>query len=169
MDVRVRDVPELTVVTEERVVDQPELEAWLPGAMARVSTTAGDYGGVADTTVLPFTDRAAFPAAPVFIVAYEGNPNNGPCTVVVCAPMVPGNPAPAGTPWVTMPAHREAYVRVTKDDVMSGALDGAYDAIDGWIATNGHEIAGLPRETYWTDFFDAAPVEDVFDVAFPIA
>lgn len=32
MDVRMREVPEQTVVTEQRMVDQEALEQWLPQA-----------------------------------------------------------------------------------------------------------------------------------------
>jgi hypothetical protein len=41
MDVRLREVPEQVVVSEQRMVDQQALEQWLPGAMSRVHKAAG--------------------------------------------------------------------------------------------------------------------------------
>jgi len=67
-----------------------------------------------------------------------------------------------------IPAHREAYARVTRSHVTSGALGGVYEAIEKWIAANGLAVARAPRETYWTDFPSAAADDDVFDIAFPV-
>jgi hypothetical protein len=57
---------------------------------------------------------------------------------------------------------------VTKDDVTSGSLGGVYEGIEKWISANGLAVARAPRETYWTDFGDAAGEDEVFDVAFPV-
>jgi hypothetical protein len=73
MDVLVRDVPEQTVITEQRMVDQAALEGWLPGAMSRVLKAAGD--AAAGTVDQPYLERGHLPHEPVFIVIYEGNPN----------------------------------------------------------------------------------------------
>jgi hypothetical protein len=167
VDVQVRDVPELTVATEVRTVDQEALGRWLPDAMARVAAAAKAAGGVAGTHALPFVGRSGLPDQPVFLVLYEGNPNEGPCEVEVCAPLCPGAAVPDGIAWRRIPAGREAYVRVTKETVTSGGLSAVYEAIGEWIFANGMVIAAAPRETYWTDFFGAAPGDDVFDVAFP--
>jgi hypothetical protein len=97
----------------------------------------------------------------VFVTIYEGNPNQGPTPVEVCATVATGGDR-------TIPAHREAYVRVTKSHVTSGALGEVYEAIEKWIAANGLAVARRPRETYWTGFFSAAADDEVFDVAFPV-
>ena len=68
----------------------------------------------------------------------------------------------------TIPAHREAYRRVTKDAVRSGRLGQVYQEIEDWIGAQGFEVAGASRETYWTDFHAASPDTEVFDVAWPI-
>jgi hypothetical protein len=49
VEIRLRDVPERHVVTETRPVDQAGLEAWLPGAMARVAERARAPGGLLGT------------------------------------------------------------------------------------------------------------------------
>lgn len=143
IEIQVRDVPEQPVVSDVRTVVQAELEPWLREGMARVAERAGHPDGL------------------VFIVIYEGNPNLGPVPVEVCATVATGGDR-------TIPAHREAFARVTKELVTSGQLGTVYEAIEKWIVANGFTVAVAPRETYWTDFMSAAPGDEVFDVAFPI-
>ena len=160
-EVQLRDVPEQHVVTETRTVDQAGLEAWLPGAMARVAERARAAGGVLGTADWPFLERPADPSEPVFLTIYEGNPNEAPTQVEVCATVPTGGDR-------TIAAHREAYARVTKSLVTTGKLGGVYEAVEQWIDANGLAIARAPREVYWTDFMGAGADDDVFDVAFPV-
>lgn len=166
MDVQLRDVPEQVVVTEQRMVDQAALESWLPGAMSRVHKAAGD--AAAGTGEQPYLLRNDVPEEPVFIVIYEGNPNEGETAVEVCTPLRARIAAPPDTATRTIPAHREAYVRITKDTVLSGQLGDVYMSIERWIGSQSLEIAAAPRETYWTDFYAASGDDEVFDVAFPV-
>jgi hypothetical protein len=166
MDVQVRDVPEQVVITEQRMVDQAALESWLPGAMARVHKAAGD--AAAGTVDQPYLDRDHVANEPVFIVIYEGNPNEGETAVECCTPLRAGSQAPADAASRTIPAHREAYVRVTKNTVVSGRLGDVYLTVERWVGSNGLDIAAGPRETYWTDFNRADGDDVVFDVAFPV-
>lgn len=161
VEIRLRDVPEQHVVTQTRTVDQAGLEVWLPGAMALVAERARAAGGLLGTADWPFLERSGRPDEPVFITIYEGKPNEGPTPVEVCATVATGGDR-------TIPAHREAYARVTKFHVTSGVLGGVYEAIEKWIAANGLAVARAPRESYWTDFPFAAADDDVFDVAFPV-
>jgi hypothetical protein len=154
-EIKTRDVPELRVVTETKDVDQAELEAWLPGAMGRVHAAGPPLTAASQPWLAHDTED------PVFIVTYEGNPNEGPTPVEVSAPVAAGGHQ-------TYPAHREAYVRVTKKQVITGQLGGVYEAIEKWASDHGHQIVAAPRETYWTDFGSAADDDEVFDVAFPI-
>jgi effector-binding domain-containing protein len=166
MDVQVRDVPEQVVITEQRMVDQAALESWLPGAMARVHKAAGD--AAAGSVDQPHLHREHVANEPVFIVIYEGNPNEGETAVECCTPLRAGSQAPADAASRTIPAHREAYVRVTKDTVVSGRIGDVYLTVERWIGSNGLDIAAGPRETYWTDFYRADEDDVVFDVAFPV-
>lgn len=166
MDVRMREVPEQTVVTEQRMVDQQALEQWLPEAMPRVHKAAGDMA--AGTAEQPYLLRNHVADEPVFIVIYEGNPNEGETAVECCTPLRAGGKAPDGVATRTIPAHREAYVRVPKQTVRSGRIGDVYMGIEKWIEGQGLEFAAAPRETYWTDFFAAADDDEVFDVAFPV-
>lgn len=166
MDILMRDVPEQVVITEQRMVDQAALEAWLPGAMSRVLKAAGDVA--AGTIEQPYLERDHFPREPVFVVIYEGNPNEGETAVEVCTPLRAGVSAPADAASRTIPAHREAYVRITKKTVESGRIGDVYMAIERWIGSNALDVAAAPRETYWTDFYAADADDVVFDVAFPV-
>ncbi len=167
-DIKVREVPEQLVVTEQRSVNQKELEEWLPGAMARVSSAAKAFGGVTDTLAQPWLLRNDHPSEPVFIVIYEGNPNEGPVPVEVCAPIAGDQNGSADVPMRRVPAHREAYVRLTRAQIEPATLGSAYGAVEQWIGAQDLEVAAAPREVYYTDFFAAAPTDDVFDVAWPI-
>jgi effector-binding domain-containing protein len=166
MDVRTREVPEQVVVTEQRMVDQEALGQWLPGAMGRVHKAAGD--AAAGTARQPYLLRDHAPAEPVFIVIYEGDPNEGETPVECCAPLRADAAATDDAATRTIPAHREAYVRVQKRTVQSGGLGDVYGGIGKWIEDQGLQVAAAPRETYWTDFGSAAPDDEVFDVAFPV-
>ncbi len=161
-EVRVREVPERHVVVEKHEVDQAALVAMLPGSMARVAEAARERGGQLGTAVLPYLERDDRPDEPVFVVVYGGDPNEGPVSVEVCAPVEAGGDA-------VEPAHREAYVRVTKRTVVTGELGPVYGLIERWVDENGHTVAAPPRETYWTDFMGAGLDDEVFDVSFPIA
>jgi hypothetical protein len=166
MDVLMREVPEQVVVTEQRMVDQEALQRWLPEAMGRVHKAAGEAGG--STAEQPWLLRGQFGPEPVFIVIYEGNPNEGETPVECCTPLKADAAPEEQAATREIPAHREAYVRVQKQAVLSGAIGDVYVAIERWIADQGLAIAAAPREVYWTDFMSAAPDDEVFDVAFPI-
>lgn len=166
-DVQLRDVPEQLVVTEQRNVDQEALEKWLPGAMSRMHDAAEKLGGVVGTADLPHLLRDHLANKAVFLVLYEGNPHEGAVPVECCAPVRAGQKT-SDVPTRVIPAHREAYVRVTRDLVESGRLGSVYDAVEQWVGTQGLEVTGAPRETFWTDFFGAEATDEVFDVAWPV-
>jgi effector-binding domain-containing protein len=166
MEILLRNVPEQAVITEQRMVDQAALESWLPGAMSRVHKAAGN--AAAGTVDQPHLQRDHVPDEPVFIVIYDGNPNEGETAVECCTPLRAGVPAPADAAMRTIPAHREAYVRVIKSAVESGHIGDVYMAIEQWIGGNELDIAAAPRETYWTDFYGADGNDVVLDVAYPV-
>jgi hypothetical protein len=161
VEIRLRDVPEQHVVSEVRSVDQAGLEAWLPGAMGRVAQRARAAGGLLGTADWPFLERSSGADEPVFVTIYEGDPHQGPTPVEVCATVAAGGDR-------SIPAHREAYARVTKAQVTGGGLGAVYEAVEKWITAAGLSVARAPRETYWTDFNSAAADDEVFDVAFPV-
>lgn len=167
-DIKLRDVPAQLVVTEERTVDQAQLMEWLPGAMGRVARSAEGLGGVSTTSSQAHLLRGDHPDEQVFIVIYEGNPHEGPCPVEVCAPIGAAAEPPADVATRTVPAHREAYVRLTKTEAAPQHIGAAYAALERWIGQQGLEMSAAPREVYWTDYFGAKPTDEVCDVAWPV-
>ncbi|MEJ2858618.1 MULTISPECIES: MerR family transcriptional regulator [unclassified Saccharothrix] len=151
-EVQLRDVPEQVVLTEQRHVPQPALVEWMTAAMTRVEKAAGEVGGVS--------------AAP--FVIYHGEVNedsDGP--VEVCMP-ISTQGAPSSGPARVEPAHREAYVRLKKREVVYPQILSAYDAVGAWIKDQGLAEAGAPREVYWADWDAAGPDDEVCDIAFPV-
>ena len=152
-EIRERDVPEQVVLTEQRHVLVEELQRWLPEAMTRLTTSAQGYGGVAGA---PF-------------VVYHGEVNedsDGP--VEVCVPIGPAQEAATAAAMRREPAHREAYVRITKAQVDYPQILSAYDVVAEWIGTQGRSVAGSPREVYFAGWDAAGPTDEVCDVAFPV-
>jgi DNA-binding transcriptional MerR regulator len=146
-----RDVPEQLVLTEQRHVHVQELPGWLGESIRRLVQTADAQGGV---------------LAPVFVV-FHGEVNedsDGP--VEVCVPV---GVEVAGSPTRVEPAHREAYTRITKAQVEFPQILSAYEAVDGWIRSEGRTSTGSPREVYFADWDASGPTDEVCDVAFPVA
>lgn len=148
-----RDVSEQLVLTEQRHVPVAELSGWIGRAMTRLATLAQDYGGV---------------AGPEFVVYYGEVNEDSDGPVECCIPVNPGQPRSEDVPMRIEPAHREAYVRLTRAQVAYPQILSAYDAVAQWIKEHGHTIDGGPREVYFTDFMAAKPTDEACDVAFPM-
>ena len=152
-EIRERDVPEQLVLTEQRHVLVEELQRWLPEAMTRLTTSAQGYGGVAGA---PF-------------VVYHGEVNEeSDGSVEVCVPIDPARETATGAATRLEPAHREAYVRITKAQVDYPQILSAFDAVAEWIGTHGRSVVGSPREVYFADWAASGPIDGVCDVAIPV-
>jgi DNA-binding transcriptional MerR regulator len=150
--VQTRDIPAQLVLTEQRHVTPEELPGWISQAMCRLLTAAGEAGG---------------PAGNPFVV-YHGEVNHdsdGPAEV--CVPVDPAAAAKLDAPTREEPAHREAYVRITKAQVAFPQILSAFDAVSRWVGEQGHSGSSSPREVYFTDWDAAGPEEEVCDVALP--
>lgn len=148
-----RDIPEQVVLIEQRHITVSGLTDWFDECMPRLHALAAQHGGV---------------VGPAFII-YHGEVNeesDGP--VEVCVPIDGAHRAGVDAAVRVEPAHREAYTRIRKSQVVFPQILAAYDAVDQWITTNGKEMAGAPREVYFTDFMNAGPDDEVTDIAFPI-
>ncbi|HYI25008.1 MAG TPA: MerR family transcriptional regulator [Thermomicrobiales bacterium] len=149
-----RDTPDQTVLTEQRHTTVEGLTAWFDDCMPRLHGIAADHGGI---------------AGPAFII-YHGEVNeesDGP--VEVCVPVHADRATSIPAATRVESAHREAYTRITKAMVEYPQILGAYDAVEHWVAENGREITGSPREVYFVDFMAAADDDEACDIAFPIA
>jgi DNA-binding transcriptional MerR regulator len=152
-EVQQREVPEQLVLTEQRHVQVEELPSWIESAMGRLLVHARRLGGVVGA---PF-------------VVYYGEVNedsDGPAEA--CVPIDLARERTADAAVRREPAHREAFVRLTKAQVAFPQILSAYDGVTGWVSSQGLAIAGSPREVYFTDFISAGPSDEVCDVALPI-
>ena len=152
-EIEQREVPEQTVITDQRHLLVDELPNWLGATMDRLVRSAQEHGGV---TGAPF-------------VLYHGEVNqdsDGP--VEVCVPVGVSQQESTDPAIRVEPAHSEAYVRLTKAQVEYPQILSAYDAVSQWIGSNGRSVAGSPREVYFTDWNAAGPGDAVCDVAFPM-
>ena len=128
-EIQEREVPEQLVLTEQRHVRVPDLAEWLPVAIGRLIESAEAWGGI---------------AAPVFVV-YHGEVNedsDGP--VEVCVPIDADREESTDMASRREPAHREAYVRITKAQVEYPQILSAYDAVAQWIELAGTKGRRLP-------------------------
>ena len=147
-----REVAEQTVLTEQRHIRVSELKQWLPETIDRLVRLACErFGGVTQ---------------PVFVVYYGEVNNDSDGPVEVCVPIAPDS-FTDGTPTRKEPAHREAFVRITKAQFEFPQILSAYDAVSQWLTANGKPMLGAPREVYFTDFTSAGPTDEVADIAFP--
>jgi DNA-binding transcriptional MerR regulator len=155
--VRVREVPDQQVLTEQRHVLVSELETWSQAATERLTSSARALGGVAGA---------------VFRIFYGEVNEDSDGPVEVCVPI---DPAVAGRPEAAVrrePAHREAYVRLTPAQYEFPQVLSAYEAVERWIDAQGATYIGAPREIDLVpDGYATALTEsptEVCDVAYPI-
>jgi DNA-binding transcriptional MerR regulator len=120
--VSVRDVPDQPVISELRRVTSAELR-WIGEARARLSARAT-------------------PAGPVFVIFHRpvGEDTDGP--VEVCLPVRPEDATRIE------PAHREAYIPVTKGHFEMPRILSVYDGVYRWVRDHGYTPTGGGREVY---------------------
>jgi DNA-binding transcriptional MerR regulator len=153
-EIQQRDVPEQTVLTEQRHLTVSGLPQWIGEAGSRLIKTANEIGG----------------GTGPMLVIYHGEVNedsDGP--VEVCIPVSPTPEQAAQAATRIEPAHREAYTRIKKSQVAFPQILSAYEAVEQWINAKGAEMSASPREIYFADFMAAGPDDEVCDIAFPLA
>ncbi|EPH42915.1 MerR family transcriptional regulator [Streptomyces aurantiacus] len=162
-EIRTTDAPEAFVLVERRHVFTDELPSWIDASLARLEDAAVEFcGGVTG---------ASF----VIYHAEVTEDSDGPAET--CVPVA--DPAAArvwaaeqGRKWDVRarvePAHRLAYTRLTKAQVVYPQIIGAYDAVEEWMEREGLTSAGPCREVYFTDWDTAGPEDQVCDVAYPV-
>lgn len=148
-----REVPEQLVLTAQQHLVVSGLPDFIGSTVRRLTASAQDYGGQ---------------TAPLFVV-FHGEVNeesDGP--VEVCVPIDGTREVSPDIATRREPAHREAYARLRKEQVVFPQILLAYDAVHRWTHEEDRSITAAPREVYFRDFLAAAPVDEVCDVAFPI-
>lgn len=153
--VRERDVAEQTVLTEQRHVYIGQL-TWTREAAARLTANAPRCGGVAGELFVIFHG----------LVTAD---SDGP--VEVCLPVSHPPTDPAELAWRTEPAHREAFIPVTRTHFEIPAILSVYDQLARWAAVPGRRRDGAPREVYraGVEPLFAQAGQEICDVAMPFA
>lgn len=154
-DVKLREIPEQLVLTEQRTIAAADIKPWLSDAMGRLYKITEEAGGRAGHW---------------FVVYYGQFSEETPeVPVEVCAPIGHDQQNAIDSPTRIEPAHREAYATLRKSQFENPAnVAMTFGAVAEWVAKNGYTIANAPREVYFTDFMAAADNDDVCDIAFPI-
>lgn len=152
-DIKQRDVPEQLVLVEKRNLRVTELKKWLPDVMRRLVTLAAQSGGLAGDPYAIFHGEV-------------NEDSDGP--VEACIPMTTPQ---EGLDVRTEPAHRVAYVTITRAQLEFPQILSAFDAVAEWIGSAGLCQAGPPREIYprGVDVGAAAPDDPVCQIAFPVS
>ena len=150
-----REVPDQLVLTEQRHLRPAELSGWLAATKARLVSTAQEFGGVVGQLYVIFHGAVT-------------EDSDGP--VEVCVPIDPGQSESTRVPMRREPAHREAYVRITKAQFELPQILSGYDAVEQWMREQRRCCIGSPREIYYAgvDVRAAAMTDEVCDVAYPI-
>jgi len=153
-EVEERDVSEQIVLTEQRHVSARELPDWIEAAGTRLLRVAESHGGA---------------AGPMFVVYHGEVSEDGDGPVEVCVPIGAGQAESGDLATRVEPAHREAFVRITKAQVGFPQILSAYDAVTAWIRSRGLRVDDCaPREIYFADWDAAAAEDEVCDVAYPV-
>jgi effector-binding domain-containing protein len=153
-EVLTRETEDQQVLTEIYYGTTDGLTDWLDSAIGRLWERAGKYGGVTGAV----------------FVAYHGEitpESHG--TIEACIPIAIDQQVPLAEPHRFAPAHREAYTRLKKNQVVFPEILDAYKAVEKWVKEKNETMVAAPREVYFTDFMNAGDEDDVTDVAFPIA
>lgn len=155
LPVRERDVAEQTVLTEQRHVYIGQL-TWHREAAARLTANAARCGGVAGERFVIFHGMVT-------------TDSDGP--VEVCVPVRYPPEDPAELAWRVEPAHREAFIPVTKMHFELPAILSIYDQLERWVTAPGRRRTGAPREVYRADIEPLFVTADqqIGDVAIPFA
>jgi DNA-binding transcriptional MerR regulator len=137
-EVKTRNVAEQKVVTIERHVYAPDLPKFISDAMSELYSYLAESGQQAEDTSF---------------VAYHGEVNvdsDGPAET--CVPFT-GNLEPKGDMRIRIePAHKEAYVRLSKAQVVFPDILEAYDAVSKYLKETGKTQNGSCREVYFADW-----------------
>jgi DNA-binding transcriptional MerR regulator len=155
LPVRERDVAAQTVLTEQRHVYIGQL-SWTREAAARLTASAARCGGVAGERFVVFHGMVTADS-------------DGP--VEVCVPVSHPPEDPAELAWRVEPAHREAFISVTKAHFEVPAIFSINDQLARWLTAPGRRRAGAPREVYRAGIepLFATAGQQICDVAVPFA
>lgn len=149
--IQLRTVPEATYLVISDHVIGPDLPAFIADSYDALYERASGFGGAIGTVTVIYHG----------IVTMD---SDGPVDVFL--PISSTDTDDGGIR--TEVAHTQAYARLLKRQIEFPQILQVYQAIRTWIASEGHEICGPPREIYLGPFDAAAPSDPICDIAFPI-
>ena len=152
-DVQTRTIPEQKVATLERHVTAEGLPEFIGDSLGKLYSYVTESGQQVEG--VPF-------------VAYHGEVNadsDGPAEA--CVPFT-GSLEPEGEVRIRLePAHQEAFVRLTKAQVVFPDILEAYEAVNDHLKRLEKTPSGSPREVYFADWETLRDDDPACDIAFP--
>jgi len=153
--IQFREVPERTVLREERRIFVDDLGAYRKEAVARMTEIA---------------ERTTTVTGP-FIVVFHGevsDTSDGP--LEICVPIESSQGMdPAEVEFRSEPAHIEAFKKLTKEEAAWPRVRDAITTLHQWIVKESRHPTGTVREIHVGDWDAAAPTDIVVELAVPIA
>ncbi|MFL6075681.1 MAG: MerR family transcriptional regulator [Mycobacteriales bacterium] len=157
-EVQVRELPARGLLSVLRHVYADELGDFAGSTLTCLGEAAPGLCGIEG---LPF-------------LVYHGAVNadsDGPVEVCRPVPEPDGDGALPDLPGVVVrrePAHREAYVRLTRGESSEAVAVAVLDMVGRWLDEHGEEAAGHPRQVFFADMRTARDDEAAFDLAVPL-
>lgn len=157
-----REVGAQLLISRRRHLHTVDLEAWVVPTKQELLQLAGRCGGPVAGPLVIFHGEVTHDSDGPVEVGIPIDPATDPATV---------RGKTGDEPEVRVePAHREAFVTVTKAQFEAPQIVSAYDAVRSWAETKRRVLTGPGREVYavGVDPRTAAPDDVVCDVAYPI-
>ena len=155
-DIKVRSMPERTLISINRHVGASETEAFFGEAFSRLRAGGPGLDGIGGVPFLIFYGE----------VSADGDGPIELCRPVAGAPAVPE--PNGGMQRRVEAAHDEAYIRLALKEMGWPALLPACDALERWTKQNGREPAGPLRQLLIADQRTATPETLVCDLSVPL-
>lgn len=155
MTVRVRQVAEQRVLSLTRTVKVGQIDDHIDSSDALLESLATQTGHLLVIYHGEVTDQVANPVEVCLPIAHDA--------VVTVPEHLAGSVVDR-----VEPAHREAYLTVTKAGLEYPEILDAYEQVDRWISEHGEVCTASPREVYFGVFHISTMDDEVCDVAFPI-
>jgi effector-binding domain-containing protein len=149
-DIQIKDVPPQTALVVEKTVS--------------MATIAEEMGGAFETIMAHVSCGGGQITGPPFCL-YPDMAGGETFRVHVGMPVAPGATAGPGVDVVDMPG---ATVAWTLHKGPYSAVGAAYGAISAWVAANGRESGGPPREIYLNDPTEVPAEELLTEVDWPL-
>ncbi len=154
-DIKVRLIPERSVLTISRHLHVDETDQFFNDAFARLRAAGPGLNGIAGVPFLIFYGEVSADS-------------DGP--IELCRPVAPGVEldATGGLQLRIEPAHEEAYIRLAMKDMGWPAMLPACDALEQWTTDQQRRPAGALHQLLIADQRTAAPETPVCDLSVPL-